>query len=639
MVTENVTIIIRQRGAKATAAGIRSVGVASGSATTAVRGLVTAIVALGGAIGANQLRAFADDALRIGNRVRVTTNSTAEYVGVLRRLRETSNKTRTPLEQNAELFARLRVATRDLGTSTEDVLKTTEGLTAAIAISGARTSEATNGLIQLAQGLASGRLQGDELRSVLENLPPLAQKLADELGVTVGELRKLGEEGKLNAETVFPALLRASSGFVDQLKDLNFTTAQSGEILKNEFLVAVGAINNTLGATNFLNEGIGVLAQSIGVILVQAIAFGIETFADLLRVGASVLDLVDEFGLQLPTLGTTLGSIGSIFQLFFRSLETGFRLLILGVATFRLEIIKLLARLRLVDPGSITKAGLDVGIAQGKLKNAIGGTNETLDELIEKLGEEGATKAAGDFADTLSEVADKADAAATELRKLDSIDKITIAAFGDAPQSAIDAALAATGDDKTKKEVSAFAKGFGGAVRDSLEGAVVGAFKGEGFDAVEALADLGGSLMEEAFSQVFDGLEESLTGLFESLGESLGGAEGIGGAIGGAIAGGIGIGLGFLARELSGTSAKSRNDLVQSATQSAQATRGIVAGPTSIPIFQVGQQLEEALIGTEDLLAQILAALQTAPSAIATSVGGEAGGASADLSLTTPTLA
>ena len=52
-------------------------------------------------------------------------------------------------------------------------------------------------------------LQGDELRSVLENMPLLAEALAKALGVSLGELRKLGSEGKLTADRVFPALLRA----------------------------------------------------------------------------------------------------------------------------------------------------------------------------------------------------------------------------------------------------------------------------------------------------------------------------------------------------------------------------------------------------------------------------------------------
>jgi hypothetical protein len=60
-------------------------------------------------------------------------------------------------------------------------------------------------------------LQGDELRSVLENMPLLAEALAKQLGVGIGELRKLGSEGKLTADRVFPALLRATEDLGAQL--------------------------------------------------------------------------------------------------------------------------------------------------------------------------------------------------------------------------------------------------------------------------------------------------------------------------------------------------------------------------------------------------------------------------------------
>ena len=63
------------------------------------------------------------------------------------------------------------------------------------------------GAIQLGQALASGRLGGDELKSILEGLPLVAEKIAKGLGVSTGELKKMGAEGLLTADKVFGALL------------------------------------------------------------------------------------------------------------------------------------------------------------------------------------------------------------------------------------------------------------------------------------------------------------------------------------------------------------------------------------------------------------------------------------------------
>jgi tape measure domain-containing protein len=86
-------------------------------------------------------------------------------------------------------------------------------------VSGASAQESGSAMMQLGQALASGVLQGDELRSVLEAMPSLAEALARELGVSIGELRKLGSEGKLTADTVFPALLRATERLGGALAD------------------------------------------------------------------------------------------------------------------------------------------------------------------------------------------------------------------------------------------------------------------------------------------------------------------------------------------------------------------------------------------------------------------------------------
>ena len=82
-----------------------------------------------------------------------------------------------------------------------------DGAAAAVRVSGASAATSAAGITQFGQALSSGRLNGDELRSVLENLPRLAQALADGLGVTVGELRRMGEAGELTGQKVAGALL------------------------------------------------------------------------------------------------------------------------------------------------------------------------------------------------------------------------------------------------------------------------------------------------------------------------------------------------------------------------------------------------------------------------------------------------
>jgi hypothetical protein len=205
----------------------------------------------------------------------------------------------------------------------------------------------------------------------------------------------------------------------------------------------------------------------------------------------------------------------------------------------------------------------------------------------------------------------------------------------------IEAQLAAIREKQAEEalaESRAFAQMIGSTIGDRVGEGIRGAFLGEGIDAMDIMANLGADLVQNALDNAISAISDSIADVFSGLADSLG--AGLGGAIGGAIAGAVGVGIGILAAELGGTSARANNNLVQEATEDAGATRGVVAGPTSIPVFQVGAQLEDAMTTTNGILIDILAALQLAPSEAATTgAASEAAGAGADLSLTTPGLA
>ena len=89
-----------------------------------------------------------------------------------------------------------------------------ETLNKALVVGGGTAEENKRALIQLSQGLSSGLLQGDELRSIREQSPYLASVLAEGLnkiddkfiGTTVGDLKELGAQGELTSDVVIKAL-------------------------------------------------------------------------------------------------------------------------------------------------------------------------------------------------------------------------------------------------------------------------------------------------------------------------------------------------------------------------------------------------------------------------------------------------
>ena len=77
-----------------------------------------------------------------------------------------------------------------LGVGVEDIKSTFFGFNTAAKLAGASTIEASNAFRQLAQALGSGRLQGDEFRSISEQIPTILQPIAEELDTDIGKLKE-----------------------------------------------------------------------------------------------------------------------------------------------------------------------------------------------------------------------------------------------------------------------------------------------------------------------------------------------------------------------------------------------------------------------------------------------------------------
>ncbi len=120
------------------------------------------------------------------------------------------------LEGITDITARLA----PLGVGVEDIKSTFFGFNTAAKLAGASAMESSNAFRQLAQALGSGRLAGDEFRSISEQIPTLLQPIADELNVPIGKLKELAAEGKLTSDVVLRALRKIETDGAASLKEL-----------------------------------------------------------------------------------------------------------------------------------------------------------------------------------------------------------------------------------------------------------------------------------------------------------------------------------------------------------------------------------------------------------------------------------
>jgi tape measure domain-containing protein len=102
----------------------------------------------------------------------------------------------------ADLYGRLRPT----GVSLKDIGTTFIGVNKAASLMSLSTADTEGVMLQLSQAMGSGRLQGDELRSVMERMPAIGQAIARVMGTTVGEIKQLGADGKITTDIIIKSM-------------------------------------------------------------------------------------------------------------------------------------------------------------------------------------------------------------------------------------------------------------------------------------------------------------------------------------------------------------------------------------------------------------------------------------------------
>lgn len=232
---------------------------------------------VGVAAGIRELTRLADSYTNIQNRVRTVTQGQAALASTTQDLFNIAQRTRSSFEATTELYVRFTNATRELNVSQQQLLRFTESVNQAVILSGASAIEAQAGIIQLSQGLASGALQGDELRSVLEQLPAVADIIARRLQVTRGELRDLGSQGRITAAVVLSAFQDVREELGDRFAASVTTLSQAFTVFSNSATEFVGRLDSGTGVTASLASVVVTLAVNLdnlfNVVTAIAIAF------------------------------------------------------------------------------------------------------------------------------------------------------------------------------------------------------------------------------------------------------------------------------------------------------------------------------------------------------------------------------
>lgn len=241
--------------------------------------LLSTSVLLGGFGGAFAIRSaaeYSDTWKTTGNLLRVVKGDMQDLGDLQSKVFDIAKRSRSEYEATAVLFARMSNASKRLGISQADVLRTTETIQKSFLLGGSTTVEAAQSARQLSQGIASNRLQGDELRSVLEN-PALGQLLAGKItDGDIGKLRKIAAAGELTADVLIKA-------FRDSSEEIDKMFAGTQQTISQAFVLVDNALQKYIGTSKGANA-----SSRATINLLNAVAENFEGIADtLVKVGAA----------------------------------------------------------------------------------------------------------------------------------------------------------------------------------------------------------------------------------------------------------------------------------------------------------------------------------------------------------------
>ena len=223
----------------------------------------------GGLSFAGLAKASDENSLR-NSRLKMVTN---DVTGLKQKTFAAAQSSGADYGAQLDSIAKLKMLTNGLFNDNEAV-KFTSTLDKAFKVSGTSAEEAKSAMFQLNQAMTSGKLQGDEFRSVMENAPILAQKIAESMGVSMGELKKLGSEGKITSDVIKNAVLGSANDIESKYKQMPLTFGKVWQQAQN---AGQQAMDGLLTKVNqLLNTPAGQkMAQSV-----QQAFSGMATMAD-----------------------------------------------------------------------------------------------------------------------------------------------------------------------------------------------------------------------------------------------------------------------------------------------------------------------------------------------------------------------
>lgn len=341
--TNNIYVSIK--GKDQTAKAFNSAQGRISKLMTSLRGMAAAYAAIA---GVKWVIKASDEMKNLEARVGKASKGLGSFEKSWYQLRGIAQLTGSDFKSTAILFESLARTAPDIGATQDDILQLTENLQMMGIVSGASGEAMRNSMRQLGQAMAGGIVRAEEWNSILENTPEIAVKIAESMGMSVGQLRLMVVEGKLTSKMLADAVLGQTENIRKDFENMPMTFGRAFTMISNSAKHLLNDFSNSTGnALTGVAEGFAKISEWIDLIswawtsgelmthiqemggpLASIVTGFVELYDGIMAVGEALWDasegarglLSDTIGAILPDtlglFGDLAGLVGDLMGIF-----------------------------------------------------------------------------------------------------------------------------------------------------------------------------------------------------------------------------------------------------------------------------------------------------------------------------------
>lgn len=260
---------------------------------------------------------------------------------------ESAQRSRADYLATSRVIGRMGILAGQAFNNNDELIAFIELVNKAFLVGGSTQQEQRAAMYQLTQAMASGRLQGDEMRTIRESAPLLKKAIQNYMGLDDAAFKEAQKNGEITAEVIKNAVFASSDEIQNKFNEIPITFSQAMTMAGNSLLtnmedIFTGISTNGVSMIQTLVSNFDILAGILGYIAGVSLVILIRNLVAALPAAAALALSFIAMNWQVLLL---VAAVMALFKLFLAFPEA-FGVLIGGVkalGTAFMNMVKLVA--------------------------------------------------------------------------------------------------------------------------------------------------------------------------------------------------------------------------------------------------------------------------------------------------------